>query len=150
MDLPTITEVIDGGSLKLGVYQIAYRLKNTNGSETRFSKTSNLIPIIDALEDIKAYDIDVIDVSKITSLFEYMIIASADSTRQTKSLASNVQEKVKAAGGEIYGVEGEQTGEWMLVDLGDAIVHIMLPAGRCLASLTITRMGRPSFLVSLT
>ena len=86
--------------------------------------------IIDALEDIKAYDIDVIDVSKITSLFEYMIIASADSTRQTKSLASNVQEKVKAAGGEIYGVEGEQTGEWMLVDLGDAIVHIMLPAVR--------------------
>ena len=86
--------------------------------------------IIDALEDIKAYDIDVIDVSKITSLFEYMIIASADSTRQTKSLASNVQEKVKAAGGEIYGAEGEQTGEWMLVDLGDAIVHIMLPAVR--------------------
>lgn len=86
--------------------------------------------IIDALEDIKAYDIDVIDVSKITSLFEYMIIASADSTRQTKSLASNVQEKVKAAGGEIYGVEGEQTGEWMLVDLGDAIVHIMLPVVR--------------------
>jgi ribosome-associated protein len=86
--------------------------------------------IIDALEDIKAYDIDVIDVSKITSLFEYMIIASADSTRQTKSLASNVQEKVKAAGGEIYGVEGEQTGEWMLVDLGDAIVHIMLPTVR--------------------
>lgn len=86
--------------------------------------------IIDALEDIKAYDIDVIDVSKITSLFEYMIIASADSTRQTKSLASNVQEKVKAAGGEIFGVEGEQTGEWMLVDLGDAIVHIMLPVVR--------------------
>lgn len=86
--------------------------------------------IVDALEDIKAYDIDVIDVSKITSMFEYMIIASADSTRQAKSLANNVQVKVKAAGGNVYSVEGEQTGEWLLVDLGDVIVHIMLPAVR--------------------
>jgi ribosome-associated protein len=86
--------------------------------------------ITDALEDIKAYDIDVINVSKITSMFEYMIIASADSTRQAKSLANNVQEKVKAAGGKVYSVEGEQTGEWLLVDLGDVIVHIMLPAIR--------------------
>ncbi|MEK6596401.1 MAG: ribosome silencing factor [Pseudomonadota bacterium] len=86
--------------------------------------------IVDALEDIKAYDIDVIDVSKITSMFGYMIIASADSTRQAKSLANNVQVKVKAAGGNVYSVEGEQTGEWLLVDLGDVIVHIMLPAVR--------------------
>ncbi len=86
--------------------------------------------IVDALEDIKAYDIDVINVSKITSLFEYIIIASADSTRQTKALANHVQEKVKAAGGRVYSMEGEQTGEWLLVDLGDAIVHIMLPAAR--------------------
>lgn len=86
--------------------------------------------IVDALEDIKAYDIDVIDVSKITALFGYIIIASADSTRQTKSLANNVQEKVKAAGGRVYSVEGEQTGEWLLVDVGDVIVHIMLPVAR--------------------
>ena len=86
--------------------------------------------VIDALEDIKAHDIDVIDVAKITSMFDYIIIASADSTRQTKALANNVQEKVKAAGGKIYSVEGEQTGEWLLVDLGDVIVHIMLPAIR--------------------
>jgi len=86
--------------------------------------------IVDALEDIKAYDIDVIDVSKITSMFGYMIIASADSTRQAKSLANNVQVKVKAAGGNVYSVEGEQTGEWLLVDLGDVIVHIMLPVVR--------------------
>ena len=86
--------------------------------------------VVDALEDIKAYDIDVIDVSKITSLFGYIIIASADSTRQTKSLANNVQEKVKGAGGHIFSVEGEQSGEWLLVDLGDAIVHIMMPAAR--------------------
>lgn len=86
--------------------------------------------IVDALEDVKAYDIDIIDVSKITSMFEYIIIATADSTRQTKSLANNVQEKVKAAGGKVYSVEGEQTGEWLLVDVGDVIVHIMLPAAR--------------------
>lgn len=86
--------------------------------------------VVDALEDIKAYDIDVINVSKITSMFEYIIIASADSSRQTKSLANHVQEKVKAAGGKVYGMEGEQTGEWLLVDLGDVIVHIMLPVAR--------------------
>lgn len=86
--------------------------------------------VVDALEDIKAYDIDVINVSKITSMFEYIIIASADSSRQTKSLANHVQEKVKAAGGEVYGMEGEQTGEWLLVDLGNVIVHIMLPVAR--------------------
>lgn len=86
--------------------------------------------IVAALEDIKAYDIDIIDVSKITSMFEYIIIATANSTRQTKSLANNVQEKVKNAGGRVYSVEGEQTGEWLLVDLGDVIVHIMLPAAR--------------------
>jgi ribosome-associated protein len=77
--------------------------------------------VVDALEDIKAYDIDVINVSKITSMFEYIIIASADSSRQTKSLANHVQEKVKAGGGEVCGMEGEQTGEWLLVDLGDVL-----------------------------
>jgi len=86
--------------------------------------------IIDALEEIKAHDIDVINVTKITSMFEYIIIASADSTRQTKSLANNVQEKVKAVGGNVFSVEGEQSGDWLLVDLGDVIVHIMLPAVR--------------------
>ncbi|MDO9312489.1 MAG: ribosome silencing factor [Nitrosomonas sp.] len=86
--------------------------------------------VVDALEDIKAYNIDVINVSEITSMFEYIVIASADSSRQTKSLANNVQEQVKAAGGRVYSMEGEQTGEWLLVDLGDVIVHIMLPVAR--------------------
>lgn len=93
--------------------------------------SEKLVPVIvDALEEIKAYDIDVMNVSKITAMFGYIIIASADSTRQTKALANNVQEKVKAAGGKVYSIEGEQTGEWVLVDLGDVIVHIMLPAVR--------------------
>ncbi|SFU48923.1 ribosome-associated protein [Nitrosomonas eutropha] len=86
--------------------------------------------VIMALEDLKASDIRVIDVSKLTPLFNTMVIASADSTRQTKALAGHVQEKVKATGRIVYGMEGEQTGEWMLVDLGDIIVHIMQPAMR--------------------
>lgn len=83
-----------------------------------------------ALEDIKGRDIEVLNTTKLTSMFDRVIIASADSTRQVKALARNVAEKVKAAGGEIVGVEGEDTGEWVLVDLGSVVVHIMQPAVR--------------------
>jgi ribosome-associated protein len=83
-----------------------------------------------ALEEIKARDIVVLNVSKLTALFERMIIASADSTRQTKAIAGNVQERLKALGAKVYGVEGEQAGEWILVDLGDVVVHVMQPAVR--------------------
>ena len=85
---------------------------------------------VDALDDIKGRDITVLDVRKLTTLFDKMIIVSADSTRQSKALAKNVQEKVKAQGAKVYGVEGEQVGEWILVDLGAVIVHIMQPAIR--------------------
>ena len=85
---------------------------------------------VEALEEIKARDIVSIDVRRMTSLFDYMIIASADSARQTRALARNVQEKLKARGGQVYGVEGEASGEWVLVDLGDVVVHIMQPAVR--------------------
>ena len=86
--------------------------------------------VIDALEDIKARDIRLVNVSKLTSVFDYIAIASADSSRQTKALAKNVFDKVKESGGWIYGIEGEQTGEWVLVDCGDVVVHIMQPAVR--------------------
>lgn len=86
--------------------------------------------VVAALEDIKAKDIVVLDVAKITSLFDRMIVASADSTRQTKALSGNVQEKLKALGAKVYGVEGERSGEWVLVDLGQVVVHIMQPAVR--------------------
>ncbi len=85
---------------------------------------------VDALEEIKAYDIVAIEIDEMGALFDFMIVASADSSRQTNALANNVQEKVKAAGGKVYSMEGQQTGEWLLVDLGDVIVHIMLPAVR--------------------
>lgn len=86
--------------------------------------------VIDALEDIKGFDITVLDVQKLTSMTTYMIVASANSSRQAKSLADNVREKLKELGAEVRGVEGEKEGEWVLVDLGDIIVHIMLPATR--------------------
>ena len=83
-----------------------------------------------ALEDIKARDIEVFDVAHLTTMFDRVIIASADSARQLKALSSNVQEKAKAAGGRVYGVEGEEGGDWVLIDLGDVVVHIMQPAVR--------------------
>ncbi len=86
--------------------------------------------IIDALEDIKAKDIKLINVANITSVSDHVAIASADSNRQTRALASNVMDKVREAGYTIYGSEGEQTGEWVLVDCGDVVVHIMQPAIR--------------------
>jgi ribosome-associated protein len=86
--------------------------------------------VIDALEDIKAKDIEVMDTTGLTSLFDRVIIASADSTRQTRALARNVQDKVREAGGDVLSLEGEQSGEWVLVDLGDIVVHLMQPAIR--------------------
>jgi ribosome-associated protein len=86
--------------------------------------------IVAALEDIKAQDIEVINTSRLTPLFDRVIVASADSNRQTRALARNVQEKVREAGGEVLSVEGEETGEWVLVDLGDIVVHVMQPAIR--------------------
>lgn len=85
---------------------------------------------VSALEDIKARDITVLDVRHLTSLFDTVIVASAESARQTKALARHVQDKAREAGFPVGGVEGEDSGEWVLVDLGDAIVHIMQPAVR--------------------
>ena len=86
--------------------------------------------IVEALEDIKAKDIRVINVANITSVSDHVAIASADSNRQTRALASNVVDKVREAGYTIYGTEGEESGEWVLVDCGDVVVHIMQPAIR--------------------
>lgn len=86
--------------------------------------------VVDALEDIKAKDIEIINTTKLTAMFDRVIIASADSNRQTRALANNVVVKVKEAGGEVLSTEGENTGEWVLVDLGAVIVHVMQPAVR--------------------
>jgi ribosome-associated protein len=86
--------------------------------------------VVAALEDIKATDITIIDTSKLSSLFDRMIIASATSRRQTKALADNVVIKLKEQGEQIIGREGEDSGEWILVDLGEVLVHVMQPAIR--------------------
>ncbi len=86
--------------------------------------------VVAALEDIKARDIVVLKVAHLSPLFERVIIASADSTRQVKALADNVREKLKAIGAPVISVEGEESGEWVLVDLGAIVVHVMQPAIR--------------------
>ena len=86
--------------------------------------------VVSALEDIKARDIEVINTSKLSPLFERIVIACGDSNRQVRSLARHVEDKVREAGGETLSTEGEDGGEWVLVDLGDIVVHVMQPAIR--------------------
>lgn len=97
-----------------------------------------------ALEDIKARDIVVLNVVKLTSMFDRVIIATGDSTRQVKALADNVQVKLKAAGAKVHGVEGAQNAEWILIDLGAVVVHIMLPAVRAHYNLEELWSARPA------
>ena len=88
------------------------------------------LAVVDAIEDIKGFDISVMDVRKLTSMTNYMIVASANSSRQAKAVADNVREKLKEKGFAIRGTEGEKEGEWVLVDLDDIVAHIMVPATR--------------------
>ena len=86
--------------------------------------------VIDALEELKARDITVLDVRGIASFTDLMVVASGTSTRQVKALADKVLDKCRLAGVRPLGVEGEQEAEWVLVDLGDIVVHVMLPQTR--------------------
>lgn len=85
---------------------------------------------VDALEDIKGRDIIIVNTTKVSQMFERIVLASGDSNRQVRSLARNVADKVREAGGEVLSVEGEEMGEWVLVDLGPVVVHIMQPMVR--------------------
>ena len=86
--------------------------------------------VVDALEDVKAQDIKVFNTTEQTSLFDRVVIASGTSNRQTRALASSVEDKARELGIKMIAREGDETGEWMLVDLGDVVVHIMQPAIR--------------------
>jgi len=99
---------------------------------------------VSALEDIKARDITVLDVRKLTAIADTLVIASAESARQVKALAHHVRDKLKEAGAEIVGVEGEEGGEWVLVDAGDIVVHVMQPAVRAYYNLEELWTARPS------
>ncbi len=83
-----------------------------------------------ALEDVKAKEVLVLDTTKLTDMFECMIVATGDSNRQVRALANNVREELKAKGYDIISTEGEEYGEWVLVDAGSVIVHVMLPPVR--------------------
>ena len=98
---------------------------------------------VSALEDIKAHDITVLDVRKLTAITDILVIASADSNRQVRALAHHVRDKLKESGASIVGVEGEETGEWVLVDAGDIVVHVMQPAGRAYYHLEELWSARP-------
>lgn len=99
--------------------------------------------VVDALEDIKAQDIKVFNTAALSDMFERVVVASGTSNRQTRALASSVTEKVKEAGGDIVSVEGEEAGEWVLVDCNEVIVHIMQPAYRAYYNLEEIWGGKP-------
>jgi ribosome-associated protein len=100
--------------------------------------------VVAALEDIKGRDIEVINTAKLSAMFERIVIASADSTRQVKALARHVHDKVKEAGGDVNGIEGEDSGEWVLVDLGSIVVHVMQPAARSYYALEELWQAKPT------
>lgn len=99
-------------------------------ASAKFDLEAMKLAVVDAIEDIKGFDISVMDVRNLTSMTNYMIVASANSSRQAKAIADNVREKLKEKGFSIRGTEGEKEGEWVLVDLDDIVVHIMVPATR--------------------
>jgi ribosome-associated protein len=83
--------------------------------------------VVDALEDVKAQNINVYNTVGLSDMFDRVVLASGTSNRQTRALAYHVAEKVKDAGGKVVSIEGAETGEWVLVDLGDLVVHVMQP-----------------------
>ena len=99
--------------------------------------------VVDALEDVKAQDIKVFNTTHLTSLFDRVVIASATSNRQTRALASSVIERAKENGMDVIATEGEETGEWVLVDLADIVVHIMQPTIRAYYNLEEVWGGKP-------
>ena len=86
--------------------------------------------VLSALEDIKAFDVISIDIRKQSSIADYIIIASANSSRQAKALADNVKDRMQKINIPLIGIEGASGSEWVLVDLGDIIIHIMTPSTR--------------------
>lgn len=86
--------------------------------------------VVDALEEVKARDIVRLDVRELTTVTDYMVVASGTSNRHVKALAENVAEKAGEAGHRPVGIEGEEGSEWVLLDLQDVLVHVMLPRVR--------------------
>ena len=99
--------------------------------------------VVEALEDVKGYDIQVFNTARLPSMFERVVIATGTSNTQVRALADRVQERIRELGSRVYGVEGEKAGEWVLVDLGDVVVHIMHPTVREFYNLEEIWGGKP-------
>ena len=99
--------------------------------------------VVEALEDVKGYDIQVFNTARLPSMFERVVIATGTSNTQVRALADRVQERIREQGSRVYGVEGESSGEWVLVDLGDLVVHIMHPTVREFYNLEEIWGGKP-------
>jgi ribosome-associated protein len=110
--------------------------KPIRGVKPRAAKSSKAVKpslknvVVDALADMKALDVKVLDVRGLTDIADAMVIASGTSDRHVRSVAQRVVEKAKEAGFRPHGIEGEQDGDWVLIDLSEMIVHVMLPRVR--------------------
>ncbi|MFZ5492195.1 MAG: ribosome silencing factor [Pseudomonadota bacterium] len=99
--------------------------------------------VLKALDDLKAVDVTVLDVSALTSMTSLMVVATGTSNRHVRALADTARDAAKAAGYDVLGVEGEAGAEWVLVDLVDLVLHVMLPATRALYRLEDLWSARP-------
>jgi len=108
----------------------ASKLKATHKSKAAKAKPSLKAVVIDALADMKALEVKVLDVRGLTDIADFMVIASGTSDRHVRSVAQRVVERTKEAGFRPHGVEGQQDSDWVLIDLNEMIVHVMLPRVR--------------------
>ena len=99
--------------------------------------------VVDALDDLKAVDTKIVDVRGLSSVMDFLVVTSGNSSRHVKSLADHVVVKAKEAGCPPIGVEGENDADWVLVDLGDVVVHVMQPAARSFYDLERLWSGEP-------
>lgn len=104
--------------------------------------------IINALESVKGLDITSLDVTGLTDVMDTMVVVTGNTNRQVRALANAVTEDCKKAGFSSLGVEGDDVGEWVLVDMGDTVVHIMLPATRVFYDLEKLWSMRPADMLS--
>jgi ribosome-associated protein len=110
--------------------QAAGKLKAADARKKSKAKSSLKTVVIDALADMKALEVKVLDVRGLTDIADFMVIASGTSDRHVRSVAQRVVEKTKEAGFRPHGVEGQQDSDWVLIDLNEMIVHVMLPRVR--------------------
>lgn len=107
--------------------------RNRKLTQLNSAKLAKLV--VSALEDLKGQSVTCIKVARLTDITDYMVIATGRSNTHVKALADEVIKQVKEAGGEVVGVEGKMQSEWVLVDVGDVVAHIMLPPVRALYNL---------------